>query len=99
MSKYALTIHTPESNFQGTNTYIITDDINENVDRKWLDGGKELHKILAYLVGKSAADAIISNHLWFVRNCDDVDLSLTATIVNQRTGEEKTWEEATEEDF
>ena len=95
--RYALTIHTPESNFQGTNTYIIEDD--RDIDREWLEGGAELHKILAYLVGKSAADAIIANHLYFVRNCDDIDLNLEDTIVNQRTGEEKTWEEATEEDF
>lgn len=95
--RYALTIQ-PGDTFASVDTFIIEDDrAEEEAGRSWKDGGEELHKILAHLVGKSAADAVIKNKLYFIRCCDDIDFNLEDTIVVN--GAEKNFNETQLEDF
>lgn len=87
--KYALTIQAGD-NFDT----IIIDDDHIDTDKSWKDGGDELVDILRfYGYPGGTAKKVADTRRFFIRCCDDIDISLSDTIVDQRTGEEYDWQE------
>lgn len=92
--RYALTIQADDS-WDAINTLIIEDGLAEGEcqEPSWKDGGDELVDIIkACGYDKGSAERIVRWHLYFIRNCDDIDLCLTDTLVDKE-GKERSWQE------
>lgn len=88
--KYALTTQ-QGGTFASIDTYIIEDGLAEGEvpEVSWRDGGEELVDILRYFGNtKEQAEYIVGNHLYYIVNCDDIDLCMSDELVYFNTGKE-----------
>lgn len=88
--RYAITFITSD-NWESVDT-VIVDDREDFWAKAVTEGNRGeqdaiLVKVLKYYGWGEYADAIVRDRRYFIRNCDDIDASLTDTVVN-KDGEE-----------
>lgn len=88
--RYAITF-TGSDNWESVDT-IIVDDKKEVwaglvVKQDWKKQDELLIKVLKYYGWEKDAERIVHHNRYFIRNCDDIDVSLTDNIVD-KDGEE-----------
>lgn len=91
--RYALTLTQNLMDFNTTDTIIV------EAEEGFGEDDKILTAVIAYHIGLPiTAKEIVENRLYYIRNCDDIDICLSDEVADEN-GKEMSWEEYANKDI